>query len=226
MARLAPAQDNYFGNVVKRFCFLCVGFGYAFPEGGGSAKTAETNTQNTRAFFVSKERMANIADFDCTDHVTQLTYIVTANGMRQYRFQCIKCGQVVGKHSIKFSDLSRQQQELARPFSSELQREKSAERWDMYRAEQEAERTAESLAWWQEHKEYLSSQEWKFKRLLVLQRDHHTCTANMIGCTHAADDVHHLTYDHWKNEPLFDLASVCRHCHNMITTMDRERRSR
>jgi hypothetical protein len=50
VARLATALDNYFGDN-KRFCFLCGGFGYALPEGGGSAKTAETTTQNTRAFL-------------------------------------------------------------------------------------------------------------------------------------------------------------------------------
>jgi hypothetical protein len=170
--------------------------------------------------------MIDFKQFDCKDHVTQFTYLITANDMRQYRFQCVKCGQVVGKSSIKFSDLSSSQKALARPFDEGLQREQSEERTRLCRAALEADRTAESIAWFAEHNEYTNSQEWKHKRLLVLQRDHHTCTANMIGCTHAADDVHHLTYDHWKNEPLFDLTSVCRHCHDMITTMDRERRSR
>jgi len=55
VARLATAQDNHFGND-ERFCFLCGGFGYALPEGGGSAKTAETTTQNTKAFLFYKER--------------------------------------------------------------------------------------------------------------------------------------------------------------------------
>jgi hypothetical protein len=169
--------------------------------------------------------MSNLADFDCTEHVTKLTWLLTSNDMRQYRFQCVKCGLVVGKHSIKFSDLSSQERATATQFDEGLAKEQSEERWRMYRAEQEAERTAESIAWFAEHNEYTHSQEWWHKRLLVLQRDHHTCTANMTGCTHAADDVHHLTYAHWKNEPLFDLQSVCRHCHDMITAMDRERRS-
>lgn len=170
--------------------------------------------------------MADIHDFDCNEHVTRLTYLVTANDMRQYRYQCVKCGQTVGKGAIKLSDLSSQQRAAATRFDKDLQRKKSEERWSMYRAEQEAERTEESIAWFSEHDDYTNSKEWKSKRLLVLQRDHHTCTANLVGCLHVATEVHHLTYAHWKNEPLFDLASVCNHCHKMITELDRARRSR
>ena len=48
--------------------------------------------------------------------------------------------------------------------------------------------------------------------------------AMLAGCKRTASDVHHLTYAHWRNEPLFDLISVCRPCHEQITQMDREGR--
>jgi hypothetical protein len=41
-------------------------------------------------------------------------------------------------------------------------------------------------------------------------------------CRGRASQVHHLTYKHLRNEPLFELISVCVPCHDAITAMDRE----
>lgn len=72
-----------------------------------------------------------------------------------------------------------------------------------------------------EHSAYLQSSDWKRKRLLVLKRDNCICQ----GCLEAkATEVHHKSYRYWKNEPLFDLISVCKKCHDNITNFDRNRR--
>lgn len=170
--------------------------------------------------------MISFDQFECTDHVTSLRYITTSNNSRQYRLQCIKCGRSVGKTSIKYADLSDEERAHAIPFDEVLLHEQSEERNRMYRAALDAEQTQKSIEWFKEHNEYLNSPEWRFKKRLVMNRDHFTCQANLVGCTHEADEVHHLTYDHWKNEPLFDLIAVCHHCHNAITAMDRASRSR
>lgn len=68
------------------------------------------------------------------------------------------------------------------------------------------------------YRAYLMSPEWKRKRLMVLKRDNNTCQSCL---SRRAIDVHHLTYDHIYNEPLFDLVSVCRDCHESITRMDK-----
>jgi hypothetical protein len=76
----------------------------------------------------------------------------------------------------------------------------------------------QSRRWFNDHSEYLNSEQWKKKRALVLNRDNYTCQSCL---TSKATEVHHLTYKHWKNEPLFELVSVCRNCHETITKIDR-----
>jgi hypothetical protein len=60
------------------------------------------------------------------------------------------------------------------------------------------------------HRAYLQSATWKDKRKLVLERDHNTCRF----CRNPGYDVHHKTYKHWGDEPLKDLITLCRRCHD------------
>jgi len=85
-----------------------------------------------------------------------------------------------------------------------------------------ARRAAENDAWWRKYDEYLQSDKWRFdKREPVLVRDNYECQANLACCTQDATQVHHTTYEHVFDEPLFDLVAVCRECHEEITRMDR-----
>lgn len=70
-----------------------------------------------------------------------------------------------------------------------------------------------------DYEHYLKSTAWKKKRKLVLERDQHICQSCL---SKKAREVHHLTYVHLLNEPLFDLVSVCRDCHQSITDMDKK----
>lgn len=61
---------------------------------------------------------------------------------------------------------------------------------------------------------YLQSQQWQAKRKAILLRDNYTCqkcTASNIPL-----DVHHLHYQNIGNEPLTDLVSLCRTCHDEV----------
>lgn len=61
-----------------------------------------------------------------------------------------------------------------------------------------------------EHVAYIDSDEWKQMRKKVLKRDNYLCQ----GClTAKATEVHHMTYQHWKEEFAWELYSVCRACH-------------
>ena len=66
--------------------------------------------------------------------------------------------------------------------------------------------------------EYLKSEEWKNKRDIVFKRDNNICQSCL---NNSADQVHHLTYRHIFNEPLFDLISICFDCHKIITDIDK-----
>jgi len=61
-----------------------------------------------------------------------------------------------------------------------------------------------------EYKKYISSSEWKEKAHNRLTRDNFKCCV----CGNEATEVHHLTYDNFKNEKETDLVSLCRKCHN------------
>ncbi len=72
------------------------------------------------------------------------------------------------------------------------------------------------------HQDYLKTIEWQEKRDEVLRRDNFTCQSCLKK---RATQVHHLTYDHFGSEPLFDLISVCDECHQMISEMDEKKKN-
>jgi len=63
-----------------------------------------------------------------------------------------------------------------------------------------------------EKERYLNSAKWKSKRFDVLHRDNYTCQS----CGSIATEVHHLHYRNFGNEPLDELTSLCRECHQKI----------
>lgn len=71
----------------------------------------------------------------------------------------------------------------------------------------------ERAAWFAEHDAYLKTPKWRKKRAAVLLRAQGTCE----GCAEApATQVHHLTYDHWRDELLWELVAICDSCHARI----------
>lgn len=65
--------------------------------------------------------------------------------------------------------------------------------------------------WPELYADYLKSQEWADRRERVLRRAGYRCE----GCQdRPANEVHHLTYDHWGNEFLFELVAMCGECHS------------
>ena len=91
-------------------------------------------------------------------------------------------------------------------FEHEVQRDLKKElKYDQY-VQQHGERQAA-------YSRYLKSEEWQNLRLKVLARAKHICE----GCgEQPATHVHHLTYDRFGNEMLFDLVAVCESCHKKI----------
>lgn len=126
----------------------------------------------------------------------------TTNGSIQVKFQCLECGRSVG------DSISRSRVEF--PDDLELWDVELLECW--YRKGQMASE-AETEKWWVGYNAYLRSDEWRQKHLLVLKRDQHLCQSCRLN---RATQVHHLTYKHAFNEPLFDLVAVCNECHDLL----------
>ncbi len=153
---------------------------------------------------------------------TEPRFILCTNGQKQYRLQCLACNEEASlnlKQSVAFEwangkpivEFAKEEMYAGRTAKYERQREQRI---------QDREREAE--AWWDRYDDYLLSEAWRKRRAAVLLRDGNRCTACRAR---PATQVHHLTYDHAGDEPLFDLTSVCDDCHERITASDRLRRS-
>lgn len=60
--------------------------------------------------------------------------------------------------------------------------------------------------------DYIHSEQWRLKRREALKHYGYRCS----NCgTKKRLDVHHLTYDRFKNERLSDLMILCRPCHDL-----------
>lgn len=155
----------------------------------------------------------------CTHMTTTRVVYPLDNGQIRQRFQCAGCGQLSG---FKTMDKSREWPmfvDVVTPLriAREEAREYAQAMADMVREEKNSD-------WWRWYTNYLKSPMWMTRRDVVLERDNYRCTAMLKGCQGRANQVHHLTYDHAGNEPLFELVSVCEGCHNQITEADRSRR--
>lgn len=153
---------------------------------------------------------------ECDCSQTVWVWRIIKGGTKQYGRQCLFCGRMrVTKKSAVPLNVELQQfcQELVDQYHERRKRffERRARAAD-------AEREAKQSAWWEMYNEYLDSEKWKAKRERVLQRDDWMCQACL---KRQADEVHHLTYEHVFNEPLFDLISICSVCHRKLTELDR-----
>jgi hypothetical protein len=136
---------------------------------------------------------------------------------------CPNCKYDVDKHKI---DQQENQDQLGRLLS--LEQERARLRVDELRKKGEEQQlkirniAEEAKAWWDKYDVYLKSEKWQLKRNKVLERAKRLCEA----CGEAwATQVHHVTYQHLFDEPLFDLRAVCVPCHDRLTVTDRARRA-
>lgn len=117
-------------------------------------------------------------------------------------YQCLSCGNA-GSNAIP-RDKIRQPEKLAEWDES------LTKKWEVMRRQM---REEDRQAWFVEHNAYLRSEAWKVKRFAVLKRAKGVCE----GCGNAsATQVHHLTYEHWKEEFLWELVAVCDDCHDRL----------
>lgn len=157
---------------------------------------------NKDGYPVSLRASCNHADRDY-----ELRRHVIANGTTQYKFECQVCGR--RGSAISKNDPIRTRLDAEPPFTDPGLQERY---WSGIEDAKQKQRDQ----WWFEYNQYLESPKWQAKRDLVLARDWHQCQAKLDGCTNTAEHVHHLSYEHLFNEPLFELVAVCRSCHDQI----------
>lgn len=160
------------------------------------------------------------------DHNFILCRRVLSNLSVQYGNQCQTCGTW---NAVKKKSLMPQEMLNAPDFDDSISIAYFEKRQEEYRKDFSAsvidrmvELREKNAKWWADYNEYLRSDKWRDKRARVLERDARICQACL---KRSATQVHHKTYDHVFDEPLFDLISICDVCHDALTQMDRARRT-
>jgi len=124
-------------------------------------------------------------------------------------YQCINCGDANRSKCLKSSKYGediRCEFDIA-SFDKRLFDKDDEQRF----IRQQIEYYKNSIAY--KYHRYLLSDQWKELRLHIFERDNNICQHCKLN---PAEEVHHLTYNSIYKEPLSDLISVCRTCHQQI----------
>lgn len=135
----------------------------------------------------------------CEGTSSELRRRVLGNGAVQIVYQCLTCGRSASNPLAK----------AAVPNHARLPAwdESLAGQYDQLQANLREEQRTE---WFEEHDAYLRTDKWRLKRAAVLRRANGVCE----GCgERPAAQVHHLTYEHWQDEFLWELVAICIDCH-------------
>lgn len=146
----------------------------------------------------------------CKDYKEEWVRFKIRNGRFRLRKRCSNCG-VMEARDYK-SSIVKNFDSL--PILEENENSKlKSKKWEEYNRFMEWIQKKQKEYFFQEHDKYLNTPEWKKLRLLVLKRDNYLC---QFCLTNPATQVHHKTYERWKNEAAYDLESVCDECHGVL----------
>lgn len=143
----------------------------------------------------------------CTHDEVELRRMDTASGGIQMKYQCLACGAAT-TNPISHAKLN-QPIEAYGAWDHELRRSFNA------RVESAMDQAARDrrFEWLKRHDAVMASPEWKLRRQKVFAR----CNSICEGCgDRPASEVHHLSYEHLGNEPLWELVAVCWKCHASV----------
>ncbi len=172
------------------------------PEGCGPLYVIATKKeiQDYRSLFSE----------NCDHNSREIRDFKTSNGGWQRKEQCLICGKSAS------NPVTRNKNVVVPGWDYDLTDNIGAARRERRLVIENLliERTANlEESGYEYYEEYLKSDEWKKRRLLVFKRDGKTCQACL---SEAATEIHHLTNDRIFSEPLFDLVAVCRPCHEKL----------
>lgn len=155
---------------------------------------------------------------ECCDHKKSILRKYAVNGSFRVQNMCSSCFTLFGQF-IKQSDLNMNEVKLLdKQIYDKWFNEQSEKYSRRYSQLIQISQEKQKQEWFDKHNKYLSSMEWREKRDEVLKRDGYLCQACL---KRRATQVHHISYRHWQNEPLYELISVCEECHEAITEIDR-----
>lgn len=166
-------------------------------------------------------RPSPCAGLRCAHEKLEIRKFQCANGVIWIVEQCQRCGRK--ENVLKKSSFTAIEQSQIQPFDYAL-RDAWRQRVAAYYAEQRDQKEHAWREWWGWYHDYLESAEWRAKRQLVLERDHHLCQSCFeAGHCSRATQVHHLTYERVGNEDMGHLQAICDECHKEAHPLHHDR---
>jgi len=130
---------------------------------------------------------------NCNDHKMEFVKRVKSNGQPLLNKQCLNCGYHGSTaYKLTMADFTKI------PFFSEELKNKYFITKMKYK---------EQLL--KEQRDYYNSEQWQKLRKEVIKEANNEC----FFCKNVGTDVHHTSYDNWKNESIDELILLCRDCH-------------
>lgn len=169
------------------------------------------------------QRLDNIEDQltkleKCTHAVAKIRKRTASNGSSMYGKQCVRCGSLVGTW-IPHSEIKNP--ESIEPMDCTLQNNYFKTCQELRTALIERKREITKSDFDDSYRDYLLSDAWKEKRILVKRR----CKSICEGCgKNTVQEVHHLTYKNVEKEFLFELVGLCLGCHAAYHAGDKDDR--
>lgn len=177
--------------------------------------------QSSRPVVIKMD--GNGKPYSCShDQGKVLRWRTLSNHARVLTYQCSVCGRALD--SVKKATIPAAEWDSIQEWDVALEQsyqDANSRAWEKYRINWRDRIAAEAADAEQairaRYAAYLQSPQWRYRRSLRLTLDNHQCQARLNECAGRANEVHHLTYAHIGNEPLFDLVSVCSSCHRQIS---------
>jgi hypothetical protein len=157
-----------------------------------------------------------LADFhssECKHADTEVMKFTIADGRTQVVKCCVLCGERIG---TPLSQKDKEWVSTLKALPDDL--------IGSYRDRRNEKRTSLLLALAKKqyadrgrfthlYRKYMMSSEWRNRRSKVMKR----CSGICEGCgDHPATEVHHLSYQHFMDEFLFELVGLCHNCHERL----------
>jgi len=161
-------------------------------------------------------------DIECLHVREKLVYTVASNGTKMYANQCRQCGRKSPwiKKSLLPKDLHEAIPEEDKTIADDFNRD----RRDAFAQAGEEKRKQDRAEFFRVYNEYLNSAEWDRKRRRRLSLNEQLFSGYCEICLdNKATQCHHTTYNRIFKEWQFDLACICKECHDQIHHDHKER---
>lgn len=166
------------------------------------------NFVNRTVYYCPKCYSYNISELEC-DHNWVFILFTLENGHSQLRRYCTRCHEREGKiYKQSEHDLSKIAVGENDNYNRFIEEHRNSDQ-DEFTLFISKLRQSQEEYMYSEYTKYIRSDNFKLLRTKIIERDGGICQI----CGAKGNNVHHLTYTHFRKEYLFELVLLCENCH-------------